>query len=59
MASNSKTEARKVKAAQGKASFWDKFYKDLSKITSAGEEICSHYVGGGQAFTRKAANKKA
>lgn len=51
MASNKKSQARsKANKAKGDAKF-EKVLSDIRKITSTGD-LPSHYVGGGQPFTR-------
>lgn len=51
MASNSKSRARsKENKAKGDAKF-EKVLADIRKVLSTGD-LPSHYVGGGQPFTR-------
>ncbi len=51
MASNKKTEARKADREDKKARWLIKFRSDVGKVLDTGD-LPSHYVGGGQAFTR-------
>ena len=51
MASNAKTLARKEKGVKKSAAWWAKFHRDIHKVVSTGD-LPSHYVGGGQSFTR-------
>ncbi len=51
MASNSKTRARKTKLANKNARWLTKFRRDIDKVFSTGETP-THYVGGGQAYTK-------
>ncbi len=51
MASNKKTEARKTDRVAKQRRWLTKFSSDVGKVFDTGD-LPSHYVGGGQAFTR-------
>ena len=51
MAGNAKTRARKDKAKDKSVRWLTRFRRDIEKVFSTGD-VPSHYVGGGQAFTR-------
>ena len=51
VASNTKTKTRKVKATDRNVRWLTKFRSDVDKVLSTGD-LPSHYVGGGQAYTR-------
>ena len=51
MASNAKTRARKEKAKDKSVRWLTRFRRDIEKVFSTGD-VPTHYVGGGQAYTR-------
>ena len=51
MASNAKTKERKEKRGRKRVSQWTKMMRDIAKVRATGR-FPSHYVGGGQPFTR-------
>ena len=56
MASNTKTRARKEKSDAKKVTWWAKFNADMEKIRTTGD-FPTHYVGGGQAYTKGRSSK--
>lgn len=55
MAGNAKTKARKAKGLARKATWLSRFQRDMEKIRSTGD-FPTHYVGGGQAYTKRKGN---
>lgn len=53
MAGNAKTQARKAKRAQRDRAWMKKFRQDFSKVYQPGETHRTHYIGSGQAFSKK------
>lgn len=51
VASNTKTRTRKVKTTDRNVRWLTKFRSDVDKVLSTGD-LPTHYVGGGQAYTR-------
>lgn len=53
MASNAKTKERKAARKAKSEAQWSKMMGDFAKVRQTGEEHVPHYVGGGQAFTKR------
>lgn len=53
MASNARTQARKVARARRDSRWMTKFQRDFGKVYQPGETHRTHYVGGGQEFSKK------
>lgn len=51
MASNAKTKERKAKRDSRRQAAWSKMRKDINKVRATGG-FPTHYVGGGQPYTR-------